>query len=1046
VRYYFDQPLAMPLDVTEIAVLEEDPEAGQVAAKLEPFDVLESEVRPLIPGWSRSKTPPAVSSDQHVEDFVRLLADETSLDFVSPIFRDPNGNPMIVTGEILVRFWPEVSKRVAEATLLGSVAGEIVATDWGGMDNAFRMRIDSRNGFDVLQAANTLAQRADVKWAEPNMLATAIPHLIPNDAYFDQQWALRNTGQNDGLEDFDMDADQAWDITTGSEDVVVVIFDDGVQQNHPDINQGPGIDFTGSGTGGGPLNECDNHGTAVAGCVSATINNLFGVTGLAPTCLTRSAKFSVAIVEDPCPGTAMSPTDALVDAMAWAVDIGARVTNTSYTLNESAALSDQYANTHQAGLIHFGSTGNDSRTDGVNYPASLNVVNGVGALDRTGFPSPFSNWGPGITFSAPGNEVWTTDRTGSEGYSSQNYVLSQGTSIASPYAAAVAALILSMAPDLAPGVTAAVMYASSTDLGFTGYDTTYGWGLVNAYEAILEVTCGESSGNCFTANGTPGCNAPQCCAAVCEIDPTCCNTAWDAACAQQANETCGNCGLPGSGNCFFPGGSVTPGCEDLECCQLICSTFFYCCEVEWDPACAAQANELCAPPNDDCIDAVYVVDNTTYNGNFIAATIDGNASCAAPESHPDVWFYFIAPDDGTLTATTCGSHDLPGQDLGPDTILSAHAGCPGTGGNQLACNDDSGAGCPGDLGFQRDSAIEVPVVAGQQVYLRVSYYGNDVADGRFKLNVDFEAIIPNNVCSQAIPISNIGATFCTDGADTDGPTPCGMGSDIWYTYEATFTGTISVPTCASGYDTVVAVYDGCDCTPTLDRLLGCNDNSCGVHAWVTVPVVAGGCYLIQVGGAGGDQGCGIIPNVVPDVVNDGCNSALPAGPGGTPFSTAGTTSDGPQPCGLSPGADAWFEYTATTTGSVTIDTCDATFDSVLAAYEGCACPIDLADLVACSDNDCGPQQSTITFPIVAGQCYKIQIAGGFFQQGSGTLTIVEDGACVGDTDGSGVVDVTDLVNVIIAWGTDDPAADVSGDGIVDVLDLVQVILNWGVCT
>jgi hypothetical protein len=183
VRYYFDQPLAMPLDVTEIAVLEEDPEAGQVAAKLEPFDVLESEVRPLIPGWSRSKTPPAVSSDQHVEDFVRLLADETSLDFVSPIFRDPNGNPMIVTGEILVRFWPEVSKRVAEATLLGSVAGEIVATDWGGMDNAFRMRVDSRNGFDVLQAANTLAQRADVKWAEPNMLATAIPHLIPNDAY-----------------------------------------------------------------------------------------------------------------------------------------------------------------------------------------------------------------------------------------------------------------------------------------------------------------------------------------------------------------------------------------------------------------------------------------------------------------------------------------------------------------------------------------------------------------------------------------------------------------------------------------------------------------------------------------------------------------------------------------------------------------------------------------------------------------------------------------------------------------------------------------------
>ncbi|MHC4908152.1 MAG: S8 family serine peptidase, partial [Planctomycetota bacterium] len=783
------------------------------------------------------------------------------------------------------------------------------------------------------------------------------------------------------------------------------------------------------------------------GCVSAVINNGFGVAGVAPDCRVRSAKFNTSAIDTPCPGTYATFLFAwMVEALDWAVDIGAAVTNNSNGFAVSAAITDQYTFTRALGLTHFAAAGNSS-VNMLSYPSSIDAVNAVAAVDRFGSLSSFSSWGTGLAYAAPGTSILTTDRTGPDGYSNGDMTSADGTSFASPYAAGVAAMVLSMNGDLPPAIVETIMDMTSMDMGAPGYDTTFGAGLVNAHQAIIATTCSPSSGGCFEDNGSPGCDIPDCCAQVCGADPFCCNTEWDAGCAQQASETCGNCGLPGSGNCFFPGGSVTPGCEDLQCCQTICAIDPFCCETQWDGTCAAQANDLCPPPNDDCSNAVYVVGNTTYNGNLIAATPDGAATCAEPQSNPDIWYSFVAPDDGTLFASTCGTHDLPGQDDGVDTILSAHTGCPGSTSNQIACNDDNGAVCSGDLGWPRDAAIEVSVVAGQVVYLRVSHYATHVADGAIKLNIDFEAFIPNNVCSQALPITNIGATFCNEGADTDGPSPCGdLGSDIWYTYESSHTGTITVPTCASGFDTVVAVYDGCDCTPGLDRLLGCNDDFCiPLASSVTVPVVAGGCYLIQVGGFDGAQGCGVIPNIVIDVINDDCNAALPTGAGETPFSTAGSSTDGPQPCGLQLGADVWFDYTATTTGTVTIDTCDAGHDTILAAYAGCDCPVGLDDLVACNDNGCGPQQSIISFPVVAGECFKIQIGGGFSQSGSGTLTIEEDSACPAATDGSGVVDVADLVNVILAWGNDDAGADVNGDGIVDVLDLVEVIVSWGAC-
>jgi hypothetical protein len=104
--------------------------------------------------------------------------------------------------------------------------------------------------------------------------------------------------------------------------------------------------------------------------------------------------------------------------------------------------------------------------------------------------------------------------------------------------------------------------------------------------------CPGEGGDCFIANGTPGCDDVECCEAVCAADPFCCDTAWDQLCADQAFALCGgNPACPGDGSCFFANGS--PGCDDVACCNTVCAADPFCCDVEWDQLCADQANDLC---------------------------------------------------------------------------------------------------------------------------------------------------------------------------------------------------------------------------------------------------------------------------------------------------------------------------------------------------------------------------------------------------------------------------------------------------------------------
>ncbi|MCA9242360.1 MAG: immunoglobulin domain-containing protein [Phycisphaerales bacterium] len=287
---------------------------------------------------------------------------------------------------------------------------------------------------------------------------------------------MLNVGQADGTPGIDVDAPDAWDITTGDPGVIIAVLDDGVQQDHPDINQFPGADFTGQGTNGGPFNQCDNHGTWVAGCISARINNGPGVVGVAPTCRVMSARFNNAV--PPC-DVGNFQTSWLVNAMEFARTQGARVTNNSNGFAPISTIADKYSQLRDGGIIHFASAGNEA-SDGVNFPASLDSVNAVGAIDRAGARLAMSNYGHGIAFAAPGGEIVTTDRTGIDGDSPFDTHTVSGTSFATGYASGVAALLLSTNVNLTPGDVEKAMLQTCDDLGEPGYDETFGWGLVNA--------------------------------------------------------------------------------------------------------------------------------------------------------------------------------------------------------------------------------------------------------------------------------------------------------------------------------------------------------------------------------------------------------------------------------------------------------------------------------------------------------------------------------------------------------------------------------------
>ena len=153
------------------------------------------------------------------------------------------------------------------------------------------------------------------------------------------------------------------------------------------------------------------------------------------------------------------------------------------------------------------------------------------------------------------------------------------------------------------------------------------------------------------------------------------------------------------------------------------------------------------PGNDNCSAAI-TLGTGVFNGTLVGATNDGSATCGVSALSPDVWYHHVASCNGTLSVSTCGTHDGPGVDLGIDTVLSVHSSACGP---ELACDDDDFplTACAGlDAGIVRDSAVQVPVTLGQNVWIRVANY-NSGPTGPFTLRISCTPSGPTAYCAPA---------------------------------------------------------------------------------------------------------------------------------------------------------------------------------------------------------------------------------------------------------------------------------------------------------
>ena len=330
--------------------------------------------------------------------------------------------------------------------------------------------VDLPQDLTVQEAVQTYEASPDVEYAEPNF--KLYPSVSPNDPNFNRLWGMHNTGQSVGQVgtlDADIDAPEAWNVSTGNSTTVIGVIDEGIDINHPDLKDniwrnpdevpGDGVDNDNNGyvddvngydfanddasvydpdpvTGQG-----DEHGTHVAGTIAATGNNGLGVTGVNWDAQVASLKFL---------GANGGYTSDAVEAVNYAVKERIPISNNSWGGGGySQSLRDAIARADAAGHLFVAAAGNGG-TDGVGdnndatpqYPSSYDVPNviSVAATDNRDDLASFSNYGASsVDLAAPGVDILSTLPGNRYGYYS-------GTSMATPHVTGVAALIKSKNP------------------------------------------------------------------------------------------------------------------------------------------------------------------------------------------------------------------------------------------------------------------------------------------------------------------------------------------------------------------------------------------------------------------------------------------------------------------------------------------------------------------------------------------------------------------------------------------------------------------------
>lgn len=413
-----------------------------------------------------------------------------ALGYVSKQYRSSAGGKVIVLPRILVS--------LIDSSLIASFLAENKQrlTLDKKIGDMYRFACHVKNSTEVLALIANLAKRIDVKWCEPDMLSD---YKTDNPLY-SWQYYLKNTGQSGGKQGIDINIEPAWESVQGGSDVVVAIIDDGVDNNHEDM-QGcvlNGYTAGGYNSAGAPCNpskyDSKPHGIACAGLIGA-LNNNIGIRGIASGVKILPVNIFPRYVAVKG-GSSSASNSEIANAINWTYNKADVLSCSWGGGTPSNAIVDainsiqKYGRQGKGAVVVF-SSGNKNEidlSDSLSFPGSLKNVLTVGAIDSKGEKSWYSKFGSALNVVAPGDGIVTLDRMGSLGYSTGNYFYGfGGTSAACPQVAGIAALMISKNRELTEKQIREIIQNTARDLGDKGFDIKYGHGLVDATAAINAV-------------------------------------------------------------------------------------------------------------------------------------------------------------------------------------------------------------------------------------------------------------------------------------------------------------------------------------------------------------------------------------------------------------------------------------------------------------------------------------------------------------------------------------------------------------------------------
>jgi len=423
----------------------------------------------------------------------------------APSARPAAAKGKYASGEIIVKFQPgaaAAAKQEAHKLAGGATKSSIASR------NLELVRVPPGREQDFIERYN---KNPNVQYAEPNFIRS-IPEplshapgseVVPGDFYFDEEWGLNNTGQMFqcipwpfggelcfyiGTPDADMDAPEAWAISTGSPTVKVAVIDTGIDYTHPDLagQYVGGYDYLNGDND--PMDD-QGHGTHVSGTIAALMNNQTlgeeeGVVGVAPN--VKLLAYKVCGADGNCDDFAIQQA---VDA---AVAAGAKVLNMSFGGPDiSQSLNEAIQRAWNANVLTVAGAGNNGDT-ALFYPAAFENVIAVAAYDEDHRRASFSTYGDWVEVSAPGNVIMSTYPMSACGGGSSTpgdmgcYTWLSGTSMATPHVSGAAALVWSRGDVATAAQVREILLQSADGQGVASVrlDSWTQYGGVNLHDAL----------------------------------------------------------------------------------------------------------------------------------------------------------------------------------------------------------------------------------------------------------------------------------------------------------------------------------------------------------------------------------------------------------------------------------------------------------------------------------------------------------------------------------------------------------------------------------